>query len=505
MNLRKRLLPIYIALIISEVNFYSCLFAEESRERIFTDLYVIDVWGTTEEVQESKAPEFTIENSPSYIDFLQNFIRANSIKTIVDAGCGDWSLSKRNDWAGASYVGFDIVKPVIEKNQKSFSSPQVTFIHGDVNEIDLPQADLLICKNLLQYLTNSDIHQFLKQIDKYKYCLITNDSTPSETRNRTIVCGDHRPLDLTLPPFNINGVKIFSYKVGNLEKEVLLITNNDRQSQKPSIKKKCFVINNIHPYQGFFSLFLTVINYLNLFDTQDICGLTVDFQNQGLYYEPAFGPNWWGYYFEPLNLGTSEGAIIDYSSPFETGRISYLGETGLSRDRVNELISKYIRVKPEIQNLVDQFAAEKFSGKYVIGVHYRGTDKFQYDSNSISYEDLSSSIQNFVNEKGLKDYVIYLATDEDACLNYMRQIFQEKLLFQDCLRSSDKTPIHYFNQKNTSPYKLGKEAMIDCLLLSKSNHLIRTCSYLSLVSTFFNPHLTETLLNKRKCGSYKRF
>ena len=69
----------------------------------------------------------------------------------------------------------------------------------------------------------------------------------------------------------------------------------------------------------------------------------------------------------------------------------------------------------------------------------------------------------------------------------------------------NNNPVHYFNPKNVSPYKLGKEAVIDCLLLSKCNHLIRTSSCLSLVSEYFNPQLTDTLLNKRITHCYSRF
>lgn len=480
------------------------LVADERRERIFTNLYETGAWGTNEEGLGSSGPESTIENSLPYIKFVENFIQMNAITSVVDAGCGDWSFSRAVNWGQVNYVGVDIVKQVIERNQTAFSSPKVSFIHADINEADLPAADLLICKDVLQYLSNEEVHQFLSRIDKFKYCLITNDACPNgDNKTRSIVCGDHRPLDLSRPPFYVKGAKIFNYSAGGSEKQVFLKVNTGGFEDAP-LRKKCFVINDIHPYQGFFSVFLTVINYLDLYDTQDIDGLIVDFKNHGLFYEPAYGFNSWGYYFEPIELGTTEEADIDYSSPYETGRVSYLAEIGMSRERIAELAKKYIRVKPEILREIDQFVAEKFDDKFVIGTHYRGTDK-PGEAKGISYEEVTSAIYAYVNDNQIKDYLIFVATDEQAFLNYMQHTFEGKIIFQECLRSSDNMPIHYFNPNNVSPYKTGKEALVDCLLLSKCRHLIRTSSCLSLASTYFNPNLTEIVLNKRTTHCYRRF
>lgn len=496
-----------IAYIVCLMSMNSTTIAKDSTERIFTNLYATGAWGKNEEGFGSSGPDSKRENTLSYVAFLQNFIRANNIQSVVDAGCGDWSFSKAVDWGNIRYVGIDIVNPVIEKNRQLYHSPQVAFLHGDINEIELPDADLLICKDVLQYLSNSDVDQFLKRIAKYKYCLITNDAPApvgsEKPYNRSIVCGDHRPIDLTNPPFNVEGTKIFTYLVDNTTKHVLLITNNN-EVQKSSNKKKCFVINNIHPFQGFFSVFLSVINYLNLYDTHDIDGLVVDFKNNGLYYEQAYGPNSWNYYFEPLELGSSKGAAIDYSAAIETGRVAYLAEIGLSRERIAELVQKYIHIKPDIQKEVDLFVAENFNDKFVIGVHYRGTDKI-CEAAAIAHEKVSSIINGYIHDNQIKDYRIFVATDEEAFLAHMTQTFPDKILSQNCLRSSDNNPIHYFNPKKDSPYKLGKEALIDCLLLSKCNHLYRTQSCLSLVSTFFNPKLSETLLNERTTHCYRRF
>jgi len=136
------------------------------------------------------------------------------------------------DWSGVKYTGVDVVQSVIHKNRLAFATPSVRFIHADFLSKDLPTADLLICKDVLQHLPNDKITHFIKQFGKYKYCLITNgvDTQTQSSTNSDIHLGDYRPLDLTRPPFLVTGVKILSYEGNNSNgehwmKQVLLICN----------------------------------------------------------------------------------------------------------------------------------------------------------------------------------------------------------------------------------------------------------------------------------------
>ena len=123
-----------------------------------------------------------------------------------------------------------MVKSVIEKNKKAFSSPRVSFVCADIINYELPCADLLICKDVMQHLTNNDIKVLLKQLPKFKHCLITNDlSYPALTSdNRDIRRGDYRSLDLLKPPFNVKAEKAFMYRSETLNnvKQVLYIYNS---------------------------------------------------------------------------------------------------------------------------------------------------------------------------------------------------------------------------------------------------------------------------------------
>ena len=198
-------------------------------------------------------------------------------------------------------------------------------------------------------------------------------------------------------------------------------------------KKRSFVINKVHPYQGFFSVFLTVINYLDLYDKQDISGFTVDFKNHGLYYDTAHGPNSWSYYFEPLTLGTKIAPKSSIANRSKRAESAYLAEIGLSKERISELIKKYIRVKPEILKKADDFAAEKFGGKYIMAFTIAAPTNLKarrtVSHMRASSRPLPTSLMGII-----EDYLIFVATDEEPFISYMEKTFSGKIVYQSCLR-----------------------------------------------------------------------
>lgn len=197
---------------------------EETRERFFTEIYEKGGWGFNHEGKGFSGSGSTLENAAPYVALLESFIKEHAVESIVDVGCGDWTFSKYVDFGAARYCGFDTVKSVIAQNNHRYASGKVSFIHGDVVELDLPSADLMICKDVLQHLYNEDVVLFLKQLPKYKHCLITNDVDPvSLTSLNLQITGDYRNIDLTAPPFNLKGVKLLTYRSGYVVKQVLWI------------------------------------------------------------------------------------------------------------------------------------------------------------------------------------------------------------------------------------------------------------------------------------------
>jgi hypothetical protein len=261
--------------------------------------------------------------------------------------------------------------------------------------------------------------------------------------------------------------------------------------EKPA-EKKIAIVHRINTGQGLFSVFFTVAHYVDRYDKGELDGLQINLANEGFYYDPENGSNWWEYYMQPINMGVRVGTV-EYSSDQSAHHIAYSTELSLPKERIAELAKKYYNFKPNITKEVDSFVANNFKDKFVIGLHYRGTDQYM-ESPRTPYEKASDAVDKYIKVNQTKDYVIFVATDEMGFIKYMQLKYPDKVVCQDCFRSTNINPVHYINDGR---YKQGKEACIDCLLLSKCNVLFRTNSNLSFWSTFFNPEMPVIALSHR--------
>jgi SAM-dependent methyltransferase len=195
----------------------------EKISSVFTGIYKNAVWGTNENGKGHSGNGSTAKNTKPYRNYLTEFMKENHVKSVVDIGCGDWEFSQLIDWRGINYTGFDVVKDVIEHNNKTHSNSHVKFVNDNFLTADLPEADLLICKDVFQHLSNDEILAFMPKLKKFKHCLFTNDTNPltDTCENHNIRIGGYRPLDLTEAPFNIKGEKAFHFISEMVKKQIL--------------------------------------------------------------------------------------------------------------------------------------------------------------------------------------------------------------------------------------------------------------------------------------------
>jgi SAM-dependent methyltransferase len=200
--------------------------------KVFTSIYDDKTWGANGEGRGTSGTGSTLQATVVYRAYLQQFMKDNGIKSVVDAGCGDWEFSSAIDWTGIDYRGFDIVQSVVARNVERYGKrTNIKFSVGNIITDDLPPADLLVSKDVLQHLTNKDIVAFLaKQLPKYKHILLTNgvDARTLSGANGDIAIGDYRPIDLTKPPYNLSGLKVLTYWDGQHMHQVVHAANAER-------------------------------------------------------------------------------------------------------------------------------------------------------------------------------------------------------------------------------------------------------------------------------------
>jgi hypothetical protein len=272
-----------------------------------------------------------------------------------------------------------------------------------------------------------------------------------------------------------------------------LLSSHCFSNEAKNTPKPYYNLNYPHPNCGLFSAFRYVLSALKSYEdnAKTIAGVKIDFGKEGPYYDPLYGDNWWEYYCEPIDIGSQKNSLLKSWNDLPPCPIQFHN----NKKEANFIISKYIQVKPHILQKVGEIVSNQFK-HYMIGVHYRGTDKVT-EAPRVRYHEMAKAVSEFVISEGLRQFKVFVATDEVNFLKFMKKKFPNRIVcYEESYRSTDNAPIHF--NETLSPYKKGEDAFIDCLLLSHCNYLIATCSHLSLCSTFFNPKLQMRVLNNYK-------
>ncbi|MBA3721521.1 MAG: hypothetical protein H0W88_03875 [Parachlamydiaceae bacterium] len=247
---------------------------------------------------------------------------------------------------------------------------------------------------------------------------------------------------------------------------------------------------------GMFASFSFALGSLHFYDKGNFAGLKVNFTCP-IYLDKSRGSNWWEYFFEPICLGNQNAPNYIFSVH------QYIKLAGygfrLSRNEASAIIEKYIRLKPHIQEEVNKYVNDNFHKKYVIGVHYRGTDKCT-ENKLVPYEQFCNKVRDVIAESPMikkRKLVIFVATDEEDFLNYIKKNIPLEIVYNDFKRSNDNTSLHHGEHHYENNYEKGREALLDCLILSRCDYLIKTASSLSHMSANFNPKIPVKIVRVR--------
>jgi SAM-dependent methyltransferase len=119
-------------------------------------------------------------------------------KRLLDVGCGDWTWMRQTSLP-CDYIGIDVVPEVVEAN-RVFQAPGVSFAELDAITDPLPQADTILCREVLFHLSLSDAQTVLAKTRRAARWLIAT----TDTRiwfNSDIPTGDFRIINLQRAPF----------------------------------------------------------------------------------------------------------------------------------------------------------------------------------------------------------------------------------------------------------------------------------------------------------------
>lgn len=156
------------------------------------------------------------------------------------------------------------------------------------------------------------------------------------------------------------------------------------------------------------------------------------------------------------------------------------------------LFDRYVGIRREILDEVDARAAQMFAGKIVLGLHYRGTDKWM-EAPRTTFEDARNKVALLLRHTpGIE--MIFVASDEADFIEFIRAepLGVPLVWSEDHEVTRGMRPLFVADGNR---YRRGREALVTSLLLARCDYCIKTSSYLSAWSKVFNPQLPVAMLN----------
>jgi SAM-dependent methyltransferase len=163
-----------------------------AHKEIFTSIYANNTWNSSES---RSGPGSTVDATRNLVSQLPDLFKEYKIKSILDIPCGDFNWMSQVPMESIDYVGIDIVRDLIIRNQNKY--PDKKFLCLDLLLDNLPQADLVICRDCLGHFPTHAVRKALFNIceTKSKYLLATN--FPDNKTPIDIKFGEWRPINLS--------------------------------------------------------------------------------------------------------------------------------------------------------------------------------------------------------------------------------------------------------------------------------------------------------------------
>ncbi len=248
------------------------------------------------------------------------------------------------------------------------------------------------------------------------------------------------------------------------------------------------------------------------------------------FFDPAYGNNMWEQYFEPvggLSVSELDARLADPEDPLSPEHVVGLGQAEAlriieehpesvytftfghwrlnppedlagwyddQREQGRRTVGAAVHPKPHIVEKVEAFRRSHIGDRKVLGIHMRGTDL--HYAPPVSPAEYFEPIAKYLEAE--PEARIYLATDQAQYLDLMQERYGDRLLAFDCDRST--TSVAPFELEEISPYKKGEDVLIDILLLSQCDFLLKGASNVGEFALYFNPALCclDLSLDKRR-------
>ncbi len=252
---------------------------------------------------------------------------------------------------------------------------------------------------------------------------------------------------------------------------------------------KIFYIIKRTPGTGLFSNVLFVLNHLI---KAKKLGYTpfVDMQNFHTIYNenlPVFNnENAWEYYFENFSNYTLDEIYDSKKVIITSNEFEQTFEKDLISKEIKDNFKKEIIVKNKYLKIVENIKKKNFLNKKILGVHFRGTSYKQSPGHPLPAS--KSQMANFVAKlKKENNYdKIFLVTEEENYKKFFKDKFNDDVFFLNSAFRSNKNNAFKIYPRYFHRFKLGREAIIETLLLSNADGFVYVTSNIASAAITWN-------------------
>jgi SAM-dependent methyltransferase len=144
-------------------------------EAVFTEIYENNLWGGGRGPYCSGAGSRDAAVVGPYVACMKRELQriGSPSMTVVDLGCGDYTIGRQLSPMCGRYVGVDVVRDLVAYNNDKFANELISFRHLDIVNEELPDGDVCLVRQVLQHLSNDQICKVLPKLDKYIFSFVT--------------------------------------------------------------------------------------------------------------------------------------------------------------------------------------------------------------------------------------------------------------------------------------------------------------------------------------------
>ncbi len=158
-------------------------------------------WGSTETVSGRGS---TLLQTQSLRWMLPILFAELGVTSLLDLPCGDFHWMRYMPLEDKTkYLGADVVREIVERNQHLVGSERVCFICLDILSDRIPSVDLILCRDCLVHLPNAEIRNALENLCRSGSQWLLTTTFPGRRTTPDIAVGKWRPLNLQAPPFSL--------------------------------------------------------------------------------------------------------------------------------------------------------------------------------------------------------------------------------------------------------------------------------------------------------------